>query len=125
MHHVSIPLNQHISSSLVPNFLGKEIPFSARRASVHNASSSPCSSLSHSWIIDTRATDHMVGSIDLLTTIISTIHIKVKLPNGQHVLATHIGTVTLAKDFVLNNVLYIPNFYVNLISTSKLTSKIS
>lgn len=37
---------------------------------------------SHDWVIDPGATDHMVGSVNLLTTITSTIHVFVQLPNG-------------------------------------------
>lgn len=77
------------------------------------------------WLIDTRDTNHMVSNLNLFTTITSTIHIPVKLPNDQHVVATHIGIVSFAEGFVLTNVLYIPHFSVNLISVSKLTFGLS
>lgn len=63
----------------------------------------------------------MVGSLDLLTTIISLVHIKVNLPNHQFVIATHISTVLFNDNLVLTNVLFIANFSVYLISTSNLT----
>lgn len=65
----------------------------------------------------------MVGSLDLLTTITSLVHIKVNLPNHQFVIATHIGTVLFNDNLVLTNVLFIPNFSVYLISASNLTSE--
>jgi hypothetical protein len=48
------------------------------------------------WIIDTRATDHMVCCISLFTTIIATVSTSVKLPNGDLVSVTHIGTVQIS-----------------------------
>jgi hypothetical protein len=72
------------------------------------------------WIIDTGATDHMVSSISLFTSIIAKVSRKVKLPNGQFVEVTHIGTVKISKSFILTNVLCVPSFSFNLISVSKL-----
>jgi hypothetical protein len=43
----------------------------------------------HSWIIDTGATDHMINSVSLFTSITATISTKVKLPNGNFALVTH------------------------------------
>lgn len=65
------------------------------------------------------------GSLHLLTNILSIVHVKVRLPNNQHVFATDIGTVNIQSGLVLIDVLYIPQFSVNLISASKLTSAIS
>lgn len=45
--------------------------------------------------------------------------------NGEHVFATHIGTVNLTDGLILTKVLYIPNFSVNLISANRLTSELS
>jgi hypothetical protein len=72
------------------------------------------------WIIDTGATDHMVSSISLFTSITSKVSKKVKLPNGQFVEVTHIGTVKISESFILTNVLCVPSFSFNLISVSKL-----
>ncbi|CAN1291834.1 Retrovirus-related Pol polyprotein from transposon RE1 [Linum perenne] len=47
----------------------------------------------------------------------------ITLPTGQQVRATHIGTVQIADDLTLHNVLHVPDFTFNLISVSKLTSQ--
>jgi hypothetical protein len=78
----------------------------------------------HSWIIDTGDTDHMVGSVHLLTTIIDVISSHVNLPNGQKALVTHIGTVRLTATLVLTNVLCVPSFLFNLLSVSKLIASL-
>jgi hypothetical protein len=74
----------------------------------------------NSWIIDTGATDHMVGSIPFLTTITATVSSHVNLPNGQKALVTHISTVQISATLVLTNVLCVPSFTFNLLSVSKL-----
>jgi hypothetical protein len=74
----------------------------------------------HTWIIDTGATDHMINSISLFTSITTTISSKVKLPNGKFALVTHIGTVKISAHLTLTNVLCVPSFSFNLLSVSKL-----
>ena len=77
------------------------------------------------WVIDTRATDHMVYSTKLFTKITSTIHTTVELPNGESALVTHIGTVQISESLILADVLCVPSFSFNLISVSKLTSSLN
>ena len=72
------------------------------------------------WIIDTRATDHMISSLSLFTTITHVTSKTIRLPNGQHALVTHIVTIKISETFVLTDVLCIPSFSFNLISISKL-----
>jgi hypothetical protein len=73
------------------------------------------------WIVDTGATDHMVYSLSSFTSITSAIHSYIHLPNGQKVLATHIGSVQISHTLTLTNVLCVPAFSFNLISITKLT----
>lgn len=83
-----------------------------------------CSASSHHlapWIIDTGATDHMICSPSLFTTITCTTQAHVQLPNGTQVAVTHIGTVQLSPEIRLTNVLCVPSFTFNLLSVSKLT----
>ena len=75
----------------------------------------------YDWILDSGATDHMVHSIHFFTSITSSAQISVRLPNGDMVKVTHIGTVQVSATLILENVLYIPSFSFNLISISKLT----
>ena len=80
---------------------------------------------SKAWILDTGATDHMVHSVSQLTTITSTVHSYVFLPNGDQALVTHIGIVQISPTLTLTNVLCVPTFSFNLISISKLTQQSS
>ena len=73
------------------------------------------------WIVDTGATDHMVYSLSSFTSITFAIHSYIHLPNGQKVLATHIGSVQISHTLILTNVLCVPAFSFNLISITKLT----
>ena len=92
-------------------------------ASVMGKSSSSVNHTITSWILDSRATDHVSASL---------VHfrsynqlnppIMVKLLNGHLVSATHSGEICLSTSIVLSNVLYIASFTFNLISISKLVS---
>lgn len=48
--------------------------------------------------------------------------ISLPLPNGSHLTAFVSGTIVISPSLTLYNVLYIPNFHVNLISVTKLTT---
>ena len=76
------------------------------------------------WVIDTRATDHMVHSVSYFTSVTPTLSTHVNLPNGKIALVTHIGTVRISKSLILNNVLCVPSFTFNLISVSQLAKSI-
>jgi hypothetical protein len=88
--------------------------------SVFSSCHTSIASTPHTWIIDTGATDHMINSISLFTSITANISTKVKLPNGQFALVTHIGTVKISAHLTLTNVLCVPSFSFNLLSVSKL-----
>lgn len=46
--------------------------------------------------------------------------IFIRLPNGNFSVAKQIGTICFSLSFFLTNVLYVPNFSLNLISVAKL-----
>lgn len=73
------------------------------------------------WILASGATDHIVHSFTLFTSITSIVQISIRLPNGDVAKVTHIGTVQLSSTLILENVLCIPTFSFNLISISQLT----
>ncbi|XP_014523577.1 uncharacterized protein LOC106779879 [Vigna radiata var. radiata] len=73
-----------------------------------------------SWIIDTGATDHVTYNKGNYITFYKIKPITVRLPNNIVITAEHAGTVQFSKDFVIFNVLYIPNFSFNLISVQSL-----
>ena len=53
----------------------------------------------------------MVHSIHFFTSVTSSIQISVRLPNGEMVKVTHVGTVKISATLILENVLCIPTFY--------------
>ena len=90
----------------------------AGMATGHSITSSP-----KPWILDSSASDHMTGTISLLTlTKHNPYHTKTTLPNGHTSLITCSGTVHLSPTITLLNVLYVPIFQHNLLS--KLTKEI-
>lgn len=78
------------------------------------------SSSSGSWIIDSGATDHICSSVQWFHSYKKIIPITVRLPNGQCLVANHSGTIYFSPDFIVHNVLLIPEFSLNLLSVSKL-----
>ena len=73
------------------------------------------------WIIDTGATNHMTCSTSCFTNINASISYSLKLPNGHNVPVTHTGTIQLTKSILLADVLCVPSFSFNLLSTKKLS----
>lgn len=98
-----------------------------QKASAHMAGiSSHTSEVNPNWIIDTGATNHMVGNSHLLvvgTEVGNTG--KVQLPNGDSTDITHVGNSHLAGGDVLKDVLYVPTFKFNLLSVSKATKQLN
>ena len=72
------------------------------------------------WILDSGATDHIVCSPSLLTHSRAVENHTVELPNGSVAKVTHIGQVVFSHNLILENVLCVPFFRLNLISISKL-----
>ncbi|XP_014489819.1 uncharacterized protein LOC106752622 [Vigna radiata var. radiata] len=73
-----------------------------------------------SWIIDTGATDHVTHDKRNFVTFYKIRPVSIKLPNNTTLTAEHAGTVQFSKDFIIFNVLYIPDFCFNLISVQSL-----
>lgn len=73
-----------------------------------------------SWIVDSGASAHIACSLQFFTSYKLVNNKSVTLPNKTAVPINAIGTVTLARDLVLHNVLYIPHFTFNLLSVSAL-----
>ncbi|CAJ2658341.1 unnamed protein product [Trifolium pratense] len=72
------------------------------------------------WIVDSGASHHMCSSIQWFHSYSGIVPINVKLPNGNIVLAKYSGIVKFPSGLVINNVLCVPHFSVNLISVSQL-----
>jgi len=78
-----------------------------------------------SWIIDSGATDHICSSLSHFTSYHQINPISVKLPNRNQVIANYFESVFINQDHVLDNVLHIPNFTINLLSVAKLIDNLS
>ena len=76
---------------------------------------------SNTWILDTKATNHIVCSRHLLTTITIITETMVELPNGEAARVIHIETITLSSKLTHTNVLCAPSFSFNLLSISSIT----
>ena len=76
---------------------------------------------SDTLVIDTGATDHIVCSVSLLSSITAITNTIVELPNGETTSVTHIGTIVLSSSLTLNNVLCMPSFTFNLLFVSTIT----
>ncbi|KAL4620721.1 hypothetical protein ACB092_06G176100 [Castanea dentata] len=70
------------------------------------------------------ATDHMVYFVSCFTSITVTFNTHVNLPNGEVTFVTHIGTVRISDNLLLQNVLCVPSFTFNLISVCQLAKSI-
>ncbi|KAJ0734450.1 putative transcription factor interactor and regulator CCHC(Zn) family [Helianthus annuus] len=89
-----------------------------------------CSSLinfgfDYDWICDSGANQHMVKSDkDMFNCVnVSEYDLTVSHPNGTKAKVTKIGSIRLAKDVVLNDVFFVPDYNVNLLSVYKLSKE--
>jgi len=78
-----------------------------------------------SWILGSRATDHICSSLTYFTSYSQINPISVKLPNGSKVIAYYSGSAFINQDHILDNVLFIPNFTFNLLLVAKLIDNLS
>ncbi|XP_057456379.1 uncharacterized protein LOC130747451 [Lotus japonicus] len=77
------------------------------------------------WILDSGATVHVCSRLELFHTFFKINPMSVQLPNGNTVKAQLAGTVIFTPLLSLINVLYVPDFSFNIISTSKLCEHLS
>ena len=76
------------------------------------------------WVVDTGATNNIVHSVTLLTTITFVKHSVVELPNGEIAMVTHIWFVRISAHLFLENFLRVPTFSFNILYVSQLTQKL-
>ncbi|KAJ4769381.1 hypothetical protein LUZ62_053638 [Rhynchospora pubera] len=60
------------------------------------------------WLLDSGASHHMTGCLDLLQDVTKVTPSMVTLPNGEQIVTNHEGTVALENGVVLKGVLYVP-----------------
>jgi hypothetical protein len=87
------------------------------KLSINNAI---CKIDDNSWIVDTGATHHTCHDLSWFTSYRDITPISVTLPNKTIVEACYRGNVKLSDTLHIYDVLYLPDFAVNLISVSKL-----
>ncbi|KAK8322328.1 hypothetical protein V6Z11_A12G164100 [Gossypium hirsutum] len=87
----------------------------------------PYSSTSSSWILNTRATNHMTFDFQCLNSSVALAPNSscVQLPNGKSTFVTYVGHLILSPTYKLTNVLHIPDFNYNLLSVSQLTKDLN
>lgn len=73
------------------------------------------SGVNGSWIIDSRASDHICSSLHWFQHYSEIKPINVRLPNGHISIAKYSGTVIFSPGFKINNVLFVSGFSFNLI----------
>lgn len=74
-----------------------------------------------SWIVDSGATHHVAQNKNLFEELSDAMNTSVTLPTCFGVKIAGIGRVGLSDSMVLNNVLHIPDFRLNLLSLSQTT----
>lgn len=72
------------------------------------------------FIIDSGASHHMTGDINLLTNLIKIDPCPIKLPNDGVTWATRHGTLSLGGKLILQHVFYAPELSITLISVAQL-----
>ncbi|GKC29946.1 ribonuclease H-like domain-containing protein [Tanacetum coccineum] len=74
------------------------------------------------WIIDSGANQHMVTSLDRLENVvdISDLNLQIDHPNGTTAFIKKVGNLKLSEKITLYDVLYVPEYTVNLLSVHKL-----
>ncbi|XP_019460030.1 PREDICTED: uncharacterized protein LOC109359789 [Lupinus angustifolius] len=89
-------------------------------ASNNTALLSPTGNKCVDWLMDTGATDHIAYDLHRFSTQRCISPVMITLPDGSRVSTSICGTVILSESLILFNVLYVPNFHVNLVSVHKL-----
>jgi len=81
---------------------------------------------SHTWIIDSGASDHITPDLSLLHDVkVFFGCCYITMPNGKKAYMKHIGSLVLSPGLVLKGVLHVPDFHFNLLSISKPTKQFS
>ena len=79
-----------------------------------------------SWIVDSRASDHMTGDITVFDNYSPCHdHSTVQITDGTLSKVVGKGSVVISEDITLNSVLYVPKLDCNLLSISKLSNDLN
>jgi len=72
------------------------------------------------WLLDSGASAHMTGEINLMTNIENINPVIIDLPNGEKTVADKRGTVILDKVLKLHKTLFVPSLRCNLLFVSRI-----
>jgi hypothetical protein len=92
---------------------------------LNNQAVAPSEKMTGEWIIDTGASNHMTGDLNVMCDVHNIESCPVGLPNGQHTLSTKEGSVVLDGNLRITNVLYVPRLNCSLISVSQLSDELN
>ena len=68
------------------------------------------------WIVDSGASDHMIGNSTLFSTYSPCPrNYKVSIANGERVVVAGIGIIKISNDLYLKDVLHVPQLFINFI----------
>lgn len=73
-----------------------------------------------SWIIYSGASDHIYSSLHWFHSYYDINMVNIRLPNGNFAVAKQLGTIYFTSQFFIQNILFVPQLSLNLISVSKL-----
>ena len=84
---------------------------------------SKSSTISRTWVVDSGANQHMTKIDSCLTDLmdVSDLKLRVGHPNGSFANISKIGNLKISDTITLHDVLFVPEFDVNLMSVHKLT----
>ncbi|XP_012847900.1 PREDICTED: uncharacterized protein LOC105967846 [Erythranthe guttata] len=71
------------------------------------------------WIVDSGASHHITGNLELLSHVCEITPTPVEIPDGENAIALKEGKLCLGSGRYLNNVLFVPTMTCTLISVSK------
>lgn len=77
-----------------------------------------------SWIVDSGATDHIIGNQGILSGLTFTSQSPVQIINGSTCNIEGTGSTHISKNIPLPSVLYVPSFPENVLSDSKITEQL-
>lgn len=77
------------------------------------------------WVLDSGASDHVCPHLHSFINLFKIKPISVCFPNSSNLLAYYCGTIQFSYQVTIHNVLFLPQFYLNLMSNSQLIKQLN
>ncbi|XP_061369921.1 uncharacterized protein LOC133312697 [Gastrolobium bilobum] len=74
----------------------------------------------YTWLVDSGASQHMTGNLQLISNVESIPPTSIGLPDGDQLVSVQRGIFQLTSNIILQDVLYVPQLKCNLISVAQL-----